>query len=323
MTRSTKVSAVGARDRPAPSARAIAIRTLAVDATTVEVLRAFQAAGLRSILLKGPSLQRELHRDGSRRGYGDTDLLVAPADLPRAEGPLAGLGFSLVMDHRDHPGVSEPHAQEWKRSRRESLDLHWRIPGVASPPERAWDVLAAQTTPIAIGDTVGESLSPPGIALLVALHAAHHGTTVEKPLRDLERALDQIDADTWADAARLAAALDAHEAFASGLRLAPAGEQLAVDLHLVAVRSPRRRLMAGDQPAGSLGLLRILESPTARDRARAVRAELLPAPAFMRAASPLARRGRLGLVLAYLVRPAARAWQLPAAIRAVRRSRKH
>jgi hypothetical protein len=52
-----------------------------------------------------------------------------------------------------------------------------------------------------------------------------------------------------------------------------------------------------------------------------LRAEVLPAPAFMRAASPLARRGRLGLVLAYPARALVRAWQLPAAIRAVRRSR--
>ena len=313
---------MGAPKRPVPSARAVAVRTLAVDATTVEVLRAFHVAGVRSILLKGPILQRELHRDGSRRGYSDTDLLVAPADLDRAEGALAGLGFSLAMDHRDHPGVSEPHAQDWERSGRATLDLHWRIPGVGVPAERAWDVLAGQTTPIAIGDTVGESLSRSGIAMLVALHAAHHGTTFEKPLRDLERALDQIDTDTWAEAARLAAMLDADEAFAAGLRLAHAGEQLAADLHLPAVGSPRRKLMAGDQPPGSLGILRILEARTARARARTVRAELIPAPAFMRAASPLARRGRLGLVLAYLGRPVARTWQLPAAIRAVRWSRR-
>lgn len=320
--RSNKVTRVGAGDTPSPSARTVAMRTLAVDATTVEVLRALQAAGLRCILLKGPTLQRELHRDGSRRGYRDTDVLVAPAGLRTAEHVLAGLGFSLTIDHRDHPGVSEPHAQEWERPGRACLDLHWRIPGVGVEAQRAWDVLAAHTTPVALGDVVADSLSSPGIALLVALHAAHHGTTVKKPIRDLERAIAQIDAGTWAAAARLASGLDAREALAAGLRLARAGDRLAADLGLPAVESPRRRLMAGDQPPGSLGVLRILEAPTARQRARAVRAELLPAPAFMRASSPLARRGPVGLVAAYLVRPVARAWQLPAAIRAVRRSRR-
>ena len=296
--------------------------TLAVDATTVAVLRAFQQVGCRSILLKGPTLQRELHRDGSRRRYSDTDLLVAPADLPRAAEALDGLGFRLALDHSDHPGVSEPHAQEWERFGRKSVDLHWRIPGVGIPAERAWDVLAAQTASIAIGNAPGESLTPPGVALLVALHAAHHGTTVEHPLRDLERALEQLDKDVWAEAARVASDLDASEPFAAGLRLAPAGERLAGELGLPPVGSPRRRLMAGDQPPGSLGVLRIIEVPDHRKRMRAIRAELLPAPDFMRAGSPLARRGRIGLMLAYAARVLARAWQLPAAIRAVRWARR-
>jgi ATP-binding cassette subfamily B protein len=218
--------------------------------------------------------------------------------------------------------VSEPHAQEWERFGRRSVDLHWRIPGVGIPAERAWDVLAARTVPIAIGNIVGEALTRPGVALLVALHAAHHGTTATQPLSDLERALGQVDEDTWAEAARLASELDASEAFAAGLRLAPEGERLAGRLHLPPVSSPRRRLMAADQPPGSLGVLGILEAPTARRRMRAIGAGLLPGPDFMRAEWSLARRGRAGLVLAYVARLLARAWQLPAAIRAVRWSQR-
>ena len=319
---STRVAVLGVPNRPVPPARAVALRTLAVDATTVEVLRAFQHAGCRSILLKGPTLQRELHGDGSRRPYIDTDLLVEPADLPRAADALAGLGFRLALDHSDHAGVSEPHAQEWRHAGRNGVDLHWRLPGVGIPAEAAWDVLAARTAPIAIGGEVAESLSPAGIALLVALHAAHHGTTVEQPRTDLERALEHIESDIWAEAARLAADLDASEAFAAGVRLVAAGERLAGELRLPTVSSPRRRLMAADQPAGSLGVLRILEAPTTRERMRAIRAELLPPPDFMRARSKLARRGRTGLVLAYPARVLARTWQLPAAARAVRWSRK-
>lgn len=293
-----------------------------MDATTAEVLRAFEKRGCRSIVLKGPALQRELHGDGSRRAYFDTDLLVSPADLPRAARILSELGFALVMDHRDHAGVSEPRAQEWGRTPgRKELDLHWRISGVGVPDERAWEILAAQTEPIVVGGAAGESLSRPGIALHVALHAAHHGTTRPKPLRDLDRALDRIGTDTWVQAAVLAAELDASEAFAAGLRLSPAGERLATELRLLPVQSPRRRLLAATQPPGSLAVLRIVEAPTARARARALRGEIAPAPAFMRAAFPLARRGRVGLALAYLVRAAMRAWQLPGAIRAVRWSR--
>ena len=104
-----------------------------------------------------------------------------------------------------------------------------------------------------------------------ALHAAHHGRTYPRPLRDLERALDRLDRETWVAAARLAAELDAVEAFAAGLRLVPAGESLASELDLPAVSSRRRRLMAGDHPAGSDGLLRLMEPAPSRERLRALR----------------------------------------------------
>ena len=299
-----------------------AARTLRVDATTAAVLRAFGAAGLRSIVLKGPTLQRELYDDGSWRRYCDTDLLIAPVDLERAGGTLGELGFELAIDHREHPGVCEPHAQEWSRAAgEERVDLHWRLAGAGAPAERAWRVLAARTHPIEVGAAAGEALTRPGVALVVALHAAQHGRTHRKPQRDLERALERFGPSTWAAAGDLAEELHAREAFAAGLRLSPAGAGMARELGLPAVRSPQLRLMAGDQPPGSFGMLRVLEAAGGRARLRAVRSELFPAPAFMRASSPLARHGRMGLGLAYPARIAARAWRLPAAIRVVRESR--
>ncbi|MFL5782414.1 MAG: nucleotidyltransferase family protein [Thermoleophilaceae bacterium] len=135
------------------SPRAVAMRTLRVDALTAEVLRALEDAGCRSILLKGPSFRRELYDAGSPRPYADSDLLVSPADLERAGAAVAALGFRLAADALGLP--------------------------------------------------------------------------------------------------------------ASG--------------------SPRRRLLAASPAPGSFGLLRIVESGTLRERARALRGELLPAPAFMRA----------------------------------------
>jgi hypothetical protein len=66
----------------------------------------------------------------------------------------------------------------------------------------------------------------------------------------------------------------------------------------------------------------MLEAPTVSARLRVLRDAMLPAPTYMRATSALARRGRAGLVLAYLARALARARQLPAALRAVRRARR-
>lgn len=302
--------------------RAVA-RTLRVDAATAEVLRALAAGGTRAILMRGPALERELHDPARRRTYTDTDVLVAPGDVVRAGAVLAGVGFELLIDHRDHGGVVEPHAQEWVREPRdERVDLHWRIPGVNAAPERAWAALSARTAPIEVGGAAGETLDRPAHALLVALHAGHHGDSRRGPLRDLDRALATIDRDTWGAAARLAAELDAGEAFAAGLGVVPAGAALARELRLGEVRSARRRLMAGGAPPGSIGLLGILEAPTVRHIAAAARVRLFPAPDLVRRTSALARRGRAGLALAYAIRLAQRVWQLPAAVRAVRASRR-
>jgi hypothetical protein len=308
--------------RPSPTAVLATARTLGLDALTVEVLRAFRAAGCRSVLLKGQAFRRHLYADGSPRSYGDIDLLVAPADLARAGAVLASLGFEKGLDHRDHPGLVEPHAEEWGRpGGPRVVDLHWRIAGVGAPAQRAWEILSAHTESMPAGGEPAESLRAEGIALMAALHAANHGRVHEKSVRDLARAIERLDAETWASAARLAAELDATEAFASGLRVVSTGDALADSLHLPGVRSRQRMVLAGGSPAGSLGLLRIVQPAPVRERLRALRYALIPPPAYMRAMSSLAARGRVGLVLAYLARAGRRTRQLPAAIRAVRASR--
>jgi hypothetical protein len=300
-----------------------AVRTLGVDAMTADVIVALQAAGVQNILMRGPAFGRELYGEGALRTYSDADILVAPDAVPAAARVLESLGFELVLDHREHPGIAEPHAQEWHSQRlRGDVDLHWRIAGVDAPAERAWQILAARTEPLPLAGTVGQAFARPGTALLVALHAAHHGRSRTRALTDLERAVDRLDVGVWREAAALADELEAGEAFAAGLRVIPEGERLADALGLGTVLSPSRQLMASDHQAGAIALLRVVQASSGRDRLRAARVGLFPAPAYMRAKHRLARRGLMGLVLAYLVRMLTHAWQLPGAIRAVRSTRR-
>ena len=294
-----------------------AVGRLTVDATTAEVVRALETDGVSPILLKGPALCRALDLE---RSYGDADLLVAPPQLDRAGEVLTRLGFRLTLDHREHAAVADPHAQEWKRGSHDSVDLHWRIAGVEAPPSDAWALLSSRTETIELGRAATRILDATGVALVVGLHAAHHGETLGNPLRDLDRALERIDHDRWREAAALARELQATEAFAAGLRLRPGGAELARELALPATLSPRRRLMASSQPAGALGLLRIADARG--HRLRAIRDELVPAPDYMRALDPRARRGGAGLALAYATRLAARAAGLPRALAAVRAARR-
>ena len=206
-------------------------RTLGIDLMTAEILAGLDAIGCRAILLKGPALRRALYDDGELRGYGDADLLVSPSDLPRASDLVAELGFVLRDDDRDRLAFWEPHHQVWDRDGR-TVELHWRLVGIDAPPELAWRVLAAGTEPITVAAVKGESLDRPRTALLVALHAAQHGVDFAKPRQDLERALDRFGLEVWSEAKPVAAALDALDAFAAGLRLSARGRLLAADLEL-------------------------------------------------------------------------------------------
>ncbi|HKP89222.1 MAG TPA: nucleotidyltransferase family protein [Thermoleophilaceae bacterium] len=295
-------------------------RPLGVDATTAEVVPALQEAGCTAILLRGPVLRRALYGEGAHRPYVDTDLLVSPRDFARAGEVLARLGFSLVLDHRDHGWVADPHAQEWGRAPHGHVDLHWLLPGCTVAGDRSWEILSAHVEPIAVAGIEVQAPTRGALALIVALHAAHHGTTKRRPLDDLDLAVERLGAEAWRAAAALAEDLGATEAFSAGVRLAPAGAALASSLGLADPVSARRRLMAASPRSGALGLLRILEADGGR--LEAIRETLFPAPSYMRVAHPNARRGRRGLLLAYVMRLLGRAWRLPAAVLALRAARR-
>jgi hypothetical protein len=306
----------------ASPARAIAIRKLAVDAMTCEALRAFTADGVESILLKGITLQDALYGGERTRGYGDADLLVPRAGLPRARAALSRIGFRRPLDPLDETfRVADPHSEDWRRGG-DAIDLHWRFPGIGAPPERVWAELARRTRPIRLGDESAAALEPDGTALLLALHAAHHGARTRKPMEDLRRGVARLDRETWSRAVALAGELDALDPFSAGLRAVPAGAALASELRLPEPSSRRVLLKAGDNPPTAPALLTLLETPWRAGKARAAIDALIPSPEFMRAHYPVARRGPGGLALAYVRRGLARARQLPAAAAAVARTRR-
>jgi hypothetical protein len=235
---------------------------LAVDALTAEVLAALERARCASLVLKGPAFARALHADGSLRTYRDLDLLVAPPDLALAGHVLRALGFQLAMDHRAQPLLAEPHAQEWVRRPHEWVDLHWRVPGIAAEPRRAWRLLDAHAEPIVLGGATGACLDRVGLGLLVALHAAHHarnGERPEPPMEDLTRAIERFDPATWSQAATLAGELDATESFNAGLRLLPAGVAVASALGLPELNAKQHRTMTVPRPAAR-GVEHLLEA---------------------------------------------------------------
>jgi len=306
-----------------PAARRLAAaRTLAVDRVTAEVVRALRKGGIDPILLKGPALEAWTCEDERPRPYVDSDLLVAPDVLESTQGVLRSLRFEQRLSVDETPGGRRTSMHWTRRGDGAEIDLHVALTGVDVAPEMLWAELDSRTVKLSVAGEAVRILAGPARALHVSLHAAQHGPQFPGPLRDLRCALELVAPAVWEEAAELAARLDAVPAFAVGLRLQPEGAVVAARLDLQRPTSPETVLRAQGSVPLALGVEAFRRLPGWRPRARMLIDELTPSPEFMRLWSGLARRGRVGLVAAYLWRPIWLLALLPRALRADARARR-
>jgi hypothetical protein len=291
-----------------------AMRTLRIDAATAEVTGVLRDAGVPSILLKGPSIARWIY-DGGSRPYGDCDLLVRRSDLDASERILRTLGFERGGLY-SIPGDWPRHAVVYRRGD-VMVDLHQTLLGVTVDADHFWEALAPHREQMRIAGANVDVLDPAGRAFVLALHSAKDGGRDKKPVRDLKRALELLPLELWRDAAGIAAEVAAGEAFAAGLSRCPAGREVSVLLDLPTHVSREIALRRQAPAALSVGVDWLLRSKGSRRKAALVARKIVPPPAFLRDWSPLARRGRWGLALAYLWRPLWLLWRAPAAVWAV------
>lgn len=284
--------------------RGAVVARLAIDAATVEVVRALRLQNVRAILIKGAAIAERLYDDTEQRFYGDMDLLVEQRALDRAQRVLRDLGFRPILGN---PRVSElgPHANAWTRARpRAVVDLHTGVHFCTRDPDALWAEFTRHTRQLELADTAVEVLGDAAQAFVIVTHALAD-CRQPKPLEDLGRALMRIDRAAWREAAEMAGRLGAGPAFATGLRRTAAGARLVEALGLHYESTAEARLYLAGLPPVADGFRRFAQAGSVRARIRLIADELAPSPDFMRLGdvSPFARRSRAGLVLAYLHRP--------------------
>ena len=311
---------MAADGRVEPRHLAVAL-SLQLDVVAAEVVGAFRSAGIPSILLRGPAVATWLYKDEGRP-YFDVDLLVPARSVPQAAACLEELGFEDVSVEGVLRGDRPAHARTWARRKRDLVDLHTTVVGVRLPPDDAWAVLAEDAETLDVGGKEIKILHQPARALMLALHAAQHGARSPSTLEDLRRVLAQLQLATWQQASSLAAQLDAVDAFAAGLRLVPTGAEIADRLQLPSSASVDVALRVRTPPPMALGFEWFSQTQGLQGRLSLAARKVVPTPAFMRAWSPLAGRGRTGLVLAYAWRPVWLALHAGPAFLAWRRARK-
>jgi hypothetical protein len=249
-----------------------------------------------------------------QRRYGDIDILVAPDDRPAARAALEELGYknaSELVAVDDIGGVI--HGETWVGRYSIVVDLHFRLAGAKADAQSAWEALKSGATCIELGGKQVPILDRPGLAMHLAMHAAHHGDAYLKGRRELLRGLDRWPLEVWREAGRLAAEVDATEAFAAGLRLVEPGAELAETLGLPSTSRRDWELRQIARPRGRFHLQAFLQARDLRTRAHVLRRALLPHSGWIVRQYPWARDRRAGIFAAYLLHIArSPAWGLRA-----------
>lgn len=285
---------------PAGRSLQIAANNALVDSITVEAVSALRDSGIDCILLKGPSFSRWLYPGRFLRTYVDTDLLVSIGMMQEVDRALEKVGFSLSKQTVDLPYDRPAYVLDWLRARDAAvIEIHRTLVGIRAHPNQVWAVLSQQTERMSLQGIEVCILNRPARCLHVALHAAQDGGRVDKAMEDLKRAAALASPEEWGAAARLAVTLDAADAFAFGLRLAPEGAKIATSLGLPVSASVDVLLHAENRAPAARSIDWWLRTPGVKAKTRLAVVKLFPPPSFMRAWSALARRGQAGLVLAY------------------------
>ncbi|MGH9029042.1 MAG: lasso peptide biosynthesis B2 protein [Acidimicrobiales bacterium] len=297
--------------------RTDALMSLARDQLAASTLRSFREAGVPALLLKGAGFARWLYPEGTIRLSTDVDLLVDPARLRQAESVLRDHGWEPYL----YPSV---HARSWQKPGVHwTIDLHHSFHHVTVPHERCWELLSEDAEPVAVAGEVVSMPSKDAMATLLALHAVAQGSGA-RVQEELALALRTQDTDVWANAAKLADALGALDAFSVSLRGCREGAALADSLGLVGLVGLvglAGRLDSGNNPGPGRsrstmgGFIRLNDARKPAELLRLAVRELVPGPRQMRWRYPrLAgdeKLGGVGLGLAYVWRPLEIAFRAP------------
>ncbi|RQX19993.1 hypothetical protein DDE19_02145 [Micromonospora ureilytica] len=298
----------------------LAVRCLALDALAAATSDVLRRHGVDSMLLKGAGLARRL---GVDRLYADVDLLVAPDTVIAAQDALHAAGYRPKFPRDLHVVAATWHEQPWHAPGPLPLtmELHRGFAGVGDYDE-LWRSLRVGADHL---DLAGGWVLVPdeaATALIAALHAASPAG-FGKPARDLAHALAVLSPGTWEAAGQLAERCDAVPAFTVGLGLLPAGAAVATRLGLSFTRGPSSAWLAARQATpAAVSLAHLAEVSGPGHRLRELSRLMLPLPVHLRQFDPRARRGRRGLLWAYVRRIGRHVRLLPRVLRELRTARR-
>ncbi|PPH27056.1 hypothetical protein C5C37_14695 [Rathayibacter sp. AY1F9] len=258
----------------------------AVPLVSAFVHRRADAAGLRALVLKGPTAAADRLRPP--RASGDVDLLVAPDDLPRILALLAADGWT-ERPWPDGPTLAAKHSRSYRHAAWPvDIDVHWRWPGFLVPPRDAFEALWSRHRIVELAGRPVATASVADSALVLALHALRDAWQITDPrltrpsdydlLVEAVAARAELHAPLRAAAEELGAVQTAQPFLdALGIR-ARAGEVPAAELRAWRINA--------SSPHASAGWVQAVRAAGWRQRPLLLARAVFPAPHALRAADP-------------------------------------
>jgi putative nucleotidyltransferase-like protein len=153
------------------------------------ILQHFEAREIPVIAQKGPALAHLLYGDSAVREFGDLDLLVRPADVPRAVGALTELGYekNLKLSPRQEKAYLQSGYEYvfGRGTERNLIELQWNLlPRFYAVDVKINDLFARSQQHEFDGCRV-RMLGPEDQFLFLCVHAAKHQWAQLGMIRDI------------------------------------------------------------------------------------------------------------------------------------------
>jgi hypothetical protein len=164
-------------------------RNLKFTAELIRILDCLDAYGIAAVPYKGPLLAENVYGDITLREFSDLDILVRPADVPRAKVALGVLGYS--------PNSPFTPAQERAYLKsgyefvfdgpagRNLLEIQFAILPRFYAVDFDLDAFFERALPASVGGRAVKTLSPEDLLLALCVHAAKHAWIRLCWLRDI------------------------------------------------------------------------------------------------------------------------------------------
>jgi hypothetical protein len=150
------------------------------------ILSGFEAHDLAVVLLKGPFLAERLYGGVALRAGRDLDLLVAKADLPRAEAVLTAMGFA--------PGFPDDYHRPWYRWTT-TVELHHDVENPLAFNFHVEGALRRAQSAVFQGQRCWH-FAPEDELLFLCLHGVRHRFEHLSLILDLQLAFEKLPALT-------------------------------------------------------------------------------------------------------------------------------